>query len=423
MDGGYCRRRAMTTQFSGRAAILFLDVEGGWGGSSRSLFHLIDALDRRAFEPVVLLRKEGPAVQRYAQLGIRCLHAPELAAFRPSERKNIVSLGVCLWHMRRMPKLLRRIRALLKDDDVRLVHVNHESLALSGSLIAKSLKLPWTCHSRTSLVPGWFARRLLQRIMRRAAHIICISTPVRDHVQQLVGQTFQSEKVSVIHNIVPRMGTDLLPLPDFTQPENRFRVLSLTNFSPNRGVDRIIDVAEILNRRSDQRFAFYLCGRPANTNAFTGRFDPYYESIRDKVRVLGLEHMVFFPGHVREPERALVGSDALIKLTRQSNPWGRDTMEALAAGLPIITLGTFQGFVENGINGHIAEDYRPEDIADYLQRLADEPALRQRIAEANKAKAERLFSPHECARATEAIYRRVLAMDVSVDKTAEPCAA
>jgi len=259
--------------------------------------------------------------------------------------------------------------------------------------------------------------------MRRAAHIICISTPVRDHIQKLVGRTFQSEKVSVIHNIVPRIGTDLPPLSDFKQPENRFRVLSLTNFSPNRGVDRIIDVAEILNRRSDRRFVFYLCGRPANTNALTGCVDPYYESIRNKVRVLGLEHAVYFPGHVNEPERALVGCDALIKLTRQANPWGRDTMEAMASGRPVITLGTFQGFIENEVNGYIAKDYRPEEIADYLQRLADEPALRRRIAEANKAKAERLFSPHECARATEAIYRRVLAMDVSVDKAAEPCAA
>ena len=55
-------------------------------------------------------------------------------------------------------------------------------------------------------------------------------------------------------------------------------------------------------------------------------------------------------------------------------------MEALAAGLPVITLGAFQGFVENEVNGYIAEDYRPEEIADYLQRLADDPALRQRIA-------------------------------------------
>lgn len=36
----------MTTRSSGRPAILFLDVEGGWGGSSRSLFYLIEAMDR-----------------------------------------------------------------------------------------------------------------------------------------------------------------------------------------------------------------------------------------------------------------------------------------------------------------------------------------------------------------------------------------
>ena len=77
-----------------------------------------------------------------------------------------------------------------------------------------------------------------------------------------------------------------LPFP--TVPE-RFRVLSLTNFSPNRGVDRIVDIAEILRRRGDDRFAFYLCGKPANTHAITGRVDPYYGSIVDRVRALGLD--------------------------------------------------------------------------------------------------------------------------------------
>ena len=102
---------------------------------------------------------------------------------------------------------------------------------------------------------------------------------------------------------------------------------------------------------------------------------------------------MFFPGHVSEPERALVACDALIKLTRQANPWGRDAMEALAAGLPVITLGSFQGFVENEVNGYIAEDYRPAEIADYLQRLADDPDLRQRIAESNKSEGRAPIQP------------------------------
>lgn len=413
----------MTIPSSGKIGILYLDVEGGWGGSSRSLYFLIEALDRTAFEPVVLLRKQGPVADRYRQLGVNCLHAPELAAFRPSERKNIVSFAIFLWELRRFRHLLKRLRRMTARHDIRLIHVNHESLTLSGYLLTNALKLPWVCHSRTTVIPGWFARRLLRLMMKRAGHVICISAPVYEHVKSLVGRPFNPAKASVIHNIAPRIDGNQALLPEFKQPADRFRLISLANFSPNRGVDRIVDVAEILQRRDDCRFAFYLCGRPANTNAITGRVDPYYDSIRDKVRALGLEEMVFFPGHVSEPERALIACDALIKLTRQSNPWGRDAMEALAAGLPVITLGTFQGFVENEVNGYIASEYKPEEIADYLQRLADDPARRSAIAAANRAKAEHLFSARECARATEAIYRQVLSIGSATDKEKEPCAA
>ena len=413
----------MTTRSSGRIGILFLDVEGGWGGSSRSLFHLIEALDRGKFQPLVALRKKGPVEARYESLGVSYHHAPGLAAFRPSERKNIVSFALFLWGLRHFPGLLRRIRALVVQHDVRVIHVNHESLALSGYLLSKALGLPWLCHNRTSVIPSWFARRLQRLIAKDAAHAIFISGPVFDHFKRSVGNDVDVTKSSIIFNIAPLIGRDVSPAGNILRPPDRFRVLSLTNFSPNRGVDRIVDVAEVLRLRGDRRFAFYLCGQPANVNPITGRVDPYFDSIRQRVDALGLQDTVFFHGHVDEPERALVACDALIKLTRQANPWGRDAMEALAAGLPVITLGTFQGFVENKVNGYISEEFDPESIADYLQQLAGDPSLRRRIAAENKAKAERMFSPTECARATEAIYRRVLGLDVAGDKASKPCVA
>ena len=413
----------MTTPSSGRIGILFLDVEGGWGGSSRSLFHLIEALDRGKFEPLVALRKEGPVEARYESLGVSYYHVPDLAAFRPSERKNIVSFAIFLWGLRHFPRLVWRFRTLVEQHNVKLIHVNHESLALSGYLLSKALGLPWVCHNRTLVIPSWFARRLQRLIAKDAAYSIFISDPVLDHFKISAGSAVNATKFSVIFNIAPPIGHEISPASEILRPPDRFRVLSLTNFSPNRGVDRIIDVAEALHRRGDDRFAFYLCGRPANRHAITGRVDTYHSKIVEKVRALGLDDMLFFPGHVREPERALVSCDALIKLTRQANPWGRDIMEALSAGLPVVTLGSFQGFVENGLNGYITEDYRPEEIADYLQQLADDPTLCEKISAANKAKAERLFSPVECARATEAIYRSVLGLGVTADKASKPCAA
>ena len=395
-------------QDGGRTAVLYLDVEGGWGGSSRSLYYLVEALDRSSFEPVVLLRKDGPVEERYRAIGVDCRVMPEMPSFRPGDRKNAIAFILYVWKLRKLPSLLRRLAPIIAERDIRLLHINHESLVLTGALIAKRFDLPWIGHVRTLLTPGWFARRVHRLMARAASHVIFITEPNRAHFRMLSGNRFDGARTSVVHNIIPIPDVAARPLPELADPPDRFRVLSLTNFSPSRGVDRIVDVAEALQRRGETRFAFYLCGQAALTNALTGRAAPYYDSIVSRVDRSGLNGMVYFSGHVSEPERALATCDALIKLTRQANPWGRDIIEALAAGVPVLTLGAFEDFVTNGVNGFIDESFDAERMADHLVALADSPEISEAMHEANKQKARRLFEGEARARDVAEVYRSAL---------------
>lgn len=403
-----CSQANGSDPFAGRIGVLYLDVEGGWGGSSRSLYYLVESLDRSVFEPVVLLRKPGPVEERYRAIGVDCRVMPEIPSFRPGDRKNAIAFMLYAWKLRGLRALLRRLEPIVAERDIRLLHINHESLAVTGAFIAKRYDLPWIGHVRTLLTPGWFARRVHRLMARAASHVIFITEPNRTHFQWLSGNRFDKERTSVVHNIIPMPDGVARPLAELTDPPERFRVLSLTNFSPSRGVDRIVDVAEALQRRGETRFAFYLCGQPALTNALTGRAAPYYASIVSRVDQAGLDGIVYFPGHVGEPERALATCDALIKLTRQANPWGRDIIEALAAGIPVLTLGTFQDFVTDGVNGFIDENFDADRMADHLVALADSPDMCQAMREANQQKARKLFAGEARARDVAAIYHSVL---------------
>jgi glycosyltransferase involved in cell wall biosynthesis len=405
---GPATRTEAVVPSGGRTAVLYLDVEGGWGGSSRSLYYLVEALDRSAFEPVVLLRKPGPVEERYRALGVDCRVIPDMPSFRPGDRKNAIAFMLYVWKLRKLQSLLLQLAPIVAKRDIRLLHINHESLVLTGACIAQRFGLPWIGHVRTLLTPGWFARRVHRLMARAASHVIFITEPNRAHFRMLSGNRFDAERTSVVHNIIPMPDDVVQPLAELTDPPDRFRVLSLTNFSPSRGVDRIIDVAEALQRRGEKRFAFYLCGQPALTSALTGRAAPYYDSIVSRVNRSRLDEMVHFPGHVREPERALAGCDALIKLTRQANPWGRDIIEALAAGVPVLTLGSFEDFVTNGVNGFIDESFDADRMAGHLVALADSPETRQAMHKANREKAQMLFEGEARARDIAEIYRSVL---------------
>ncbi|MBJ26646.1 MAG: hypothetical protein CMM30_02795 [Rhodospirillaceae bacterium] len=388
-------------------AVLFLDVEGGWGGSSRSLYYLVKYLARDNLLPIVVLRKDGPVKEHYKKLGITCLIAPEMASFRPADRKNFVAFTLYLWSMRKYFSFRKKIKMLVKEYNIGLIHVNHESLSLTGSLVAWELGLPWVAHVRTLLTPGWFAKLVYKIIANYSSHTIFITEPNLNHFKSLVGSSFNMIKTSIIYNITPESFKDSA-LQEMEGSENKFRVLSLTNFAPSRGVDRIIDIATELKNRGESDFLFYLYGKSSHSSVITGRPDKYFENLKQRVKTLGLTSNVFFMGHTIYPEKALAGCDVLLKLTRQSNPWGRDIMEALAAGVPIITLGKFTEFVENGVNGYINADYNVDDIVDELVKLSNSKELCSIISNANRQKARALFNGEDCSQEVRHIYSKVI---------------
>ena len=155
-----------------------------------------------------------------------------------------------------MPTFYPRIKALVKSHNVGLIHVNHESFALTGYLLARSLGLPWIAHVRTTLTPGWFARRICRLIARQSAHAICIVEPVKQHFLSLAGRVADPGKISVVNNIARKFDASTPRSSVIDALPGRFRVLSLTNFSPNRGVDRIIDVADVLKSVRRPEFCF-----------------------------------------------------------------------------------------------------------------------------------------------------------------------
>jgi len=70
MDEVFTQERLVPSEKEGsKLRVLYLDKEGGFGGSSRSLYFLIKNLDRRRVEAQVVLRERGPALERLQRAG------------------------------------------------------------------------------------------------------------------------------------------------------------------------------------------------------------------------------------------------------------------------------------------------------------------------------------------------------------------
>ena len=123
---------------------------------------------------------------------------------------------------------------------------------------------------------------------------------------------------------------------------------------------------------------------------------------------MGVKSYFRFMGHQAEPEAFLKETDALIRLSRWNDPWGRDIIEAMAYGKPVIATGEYQGFIEHRKNGFLHSEYETKKMVEDLFFLAGHPEFVERIGRANREKAKQLFDGPSNAAKVAGIYESLL---------------
>ena len=379
--------------------VLCLDIEGGYGGSSRSLFESIRHLDRAALEVEVWCRRWGPIQERYAALNVECRVVstmPKVSSL-PRLSRNLYGYGKAtleFWQARKFRAQLKRS----VDTRFDCVHFNHEALFLLARWLRARTEVPFTMHVRTNMIDTAFARWQTRTIARAIDHVVFITENEKATFERFGGE---ARAGSVIYNIVTPPSRRPSPHPN-VPADDRFRVASLNNYAWVRGLDRLVDIAATMSAANRRDVLFVMAGTmalPRSSPGELGRVARRGGTLSDYVAACGLSDMFLFLGHVAEPERVLAACDALAKPTRGDNPWGRDILEAMAAGKPVITLGTYDRFVANGETGIVRPSYDTKLFADDILRLADQPDARTRLGHAAQERVRDLC--HGPSRASE----------------------
>ena len=105
-----------------------------------------------------------------------------------------------------------------------------------------------------------------------------------------------------------------------------------------------------------------------------------------------LDDIVFFKGFSKNPESILLDSDILISPDRMNEPWGRDILESLSAGLIVIASGEDEIFIKNNINGFLIKKWDERKVVQILKKLVNEVDIMKKIRNEAKKTGENLFS-------------------------------
>ena len=368
---------------------LHVDIEGGFGGSSRSLFELIRRLDPARVAPLVAHRQDGPVVGRYRSIGVPTAHVPEIVSFVPRRGKGARNFAATLPRLRHLGRAADRLAQLAKRHGAELIHLNYEGLFLIGSRLARRTGLPVVVHCRAHLPDDAWGRWVVRRLLEFSAHLFFISPREEARVASLAGN--RPVPGEVLWNIAPE---PLSRVPFADPPE----AVYLGSLDETKGADRLIEIASALDRAGAPPLVIAAYGEARARPCFAADL---------ALRAAPLAHRLALRGHTAEPETVLAGALALVRPSREDDPWGRDVIEAARAGVPVLATGTYQGVVEDGVTGWLFAPFDADAMARRLAALSADPASWARVSAAAAAKGARCFAGTSQVRRATAVFERL----------------
>jgi glycosyltransferase involved in cell wall biosynthesis len=352
------------------------------------LFELLRHVDRSAVDPEVICRRSGPIEDSYRDIGIPCRVEPRLPKCSSLRRfsRNVLVYGRAYAGAARNWRVVRSLK-----DEVRnrfdVVHFNHEGFFQLASWLRRGADTAQVMHLRTNVADTVFARWQARTISRSVDRIVFIT----EHERQTFQMHGGNAPGSVVFNIAsPDPGAECDPrIPD----DGRLVAASLANYEHGRGVDRLVEVAEALQSRGAP-VVFAVAGDmrlPRHLGGALGAIGDRGGTLEGYAAARGVADQFVFLGHVTQPERVLAAADVLVKPTRESNPWGRDIIEAMTAGKPVFSVGTWQQFIEHDVTGFIEPEFDAARWADRLSTLANNREQLAQLGASAHHRAAKLF--------------------------------
>jgi len=173
-------------------------------------------------------------------------------------------------------------------------------------------------------------------------------------------------------------------------------ILSVGRMVPKKGMGDLISACRLLMTRG-VRFRCVIVGE-----------GPLRGELESQIRELGLERLVTFLGAMAHDGLvSLYGQASVFALAPHITEDGdRDGIpnvlaEAMAAGIPVVSTSVsgIPELIEDGRTGVLVGPRDPEALADAVERLLRDPALRQKLVVAARRKIEDGFECWETAKA------------------------
>ena len=364
--------------------VLWLAKGLGPGGMERLLLHQARFADRSAFhvQAAYLRPDKHHLVPGLRSLGVEstCLDGAALQD----------------------PRWAPRLRRLLVEQRIDVVHVHSPAVAAIARVVARSVRpRPRVVYTEHNV---WSSYDRATRLANHAtyglddAHIA-----VSEQVRESVPARFQGGLTTVIHGIdisavrAERAGRDAVRASLGIGPsDDSVLIGTVANFRSEKAYPDLLAAAVVvLSRTPNARFVSIGQGHLEG-------------AIKAEHARLGLDDRFRFLGYRDDATRVMAAFD-IFTLASHFEGLPVTLMEARALGLPVVVtrVGGLPAHVRDGVDGVLVSPGRPSELADALVGLVADPSRRASLGAASAGGAE-AFDARVFTRAVEDVYRGVL---------------
>jgi glycosyltransferase involved in cell wall biosynthesis len=272
---------------------------------------------------------------------------------------------------------------LLKQYSIDILHVNSSVLCLVHENVKKYTNVKIVTHVRETMPiygNGFMRDFMINKIASHSDALIAIS---ENETKPFIGH----KNMHVIPN----------PF-DFSlvkEGDGKFRVQNnitddtvvigmMGQFHKGKGhIDLLEALKTIVERKAIKtKFVFVLIGvreTPLWKSLIKSVLlrEDYSKTVRRYIQNNNLIQYVRLIPYSYSVFNILASIDVLVRTSIAGDPWGRDIIEGMAFGKPIIATGESEYYVKPGITGYLVKPCNPIELAEAIVSLANDPAKRR----------------------------------------------
>jgi glycosyltransferase involved in cell wall biosynthesis len=348
----------------------------------------------------------GPAIATNIILNSSLKEEFELIHFDTRINAEVATMGK--WSLSKLFKsfeLYRKYKAVIKKEepDLILVPISQTTMGFVKDapfirIGAKYAKV--VVQLRGSNFKNWLAKAnsttnsFVAKTLKKCDGVIVLG----NNLKHLFAEYFEEKQIFV----VPNGGNYELQ----TKKEEALTILYLANFLPSKSFDDVLTAIVILKERGFTNFKMNAAGAWDNVG--------FKKKCIDIIEAHELSHVTIYPPQAGEAKMQLFAdADLFVFCPKmpEGHPWV--IVEAMANGLPIIATdkGAIIESVINDVNGFIVPAEQPKIIAEKLEQLINDSALRSQFSNQSKALYAANFTEEKMVKNLKGVFEKVLLED------------